>query len=293
MLRDTFTLNDRQICERAALEEGLPDLDPIALEAIFNQQPDSAIAYDWTYRNLNDFRHKTYLMEKGKEKRKRSNDSIGLAESGGSLASSVPEDLRIATPEESPTIRRRTSAQTPAKPRETVATLGDRMETSLAEINKAHETLKAAMEEVRLIAKEAEKTNEMLLEKLTQMETQMSSMQKQFGTRDSNIEALKHDISSLKRQFDLKAISTTRSPTSTTSVAGSASTSASRPATAIKSGTVAKAPAKSGLGAPFRPPGLQSSKKPDVVIKCIENLDDEFCPKCNEDYPANTKHVCA
>lgn len=291
------SLPEQEIADREAAILGLPPIDIDSWNIFFCGPADSRDRVDWQYSDLKDFRHRTYLMEKEKSKRKRSTDlleSTGSLASGGSLASSVPEDLRIATPpDESPQIRRRRTDTIAAKPRETVANLGERMDTSLKDIAKAHETLKAAIEEVRIIAKEAEKINEMLFEKLTKFEGQMLFMQKQLGMRDGNIEKLSADILQLKRQFEFKPPTTAGMG----SLPGSASTSATRPATAIKSGTAAAPPVKSGVAAPFRPPGILPKKKPEEPPLSSEEAEEffskAFCAKCGEDYPAKTKHVCA
>lgn len=287
------SLPEQEIADREAAILHLPPIDLDSWNIFFCGPADSRDRVDWQYSNLNDFRHQTYLMEKERSKRKRSSDSLNSS-TGGSLASTAPEDLVIATPpDESPVIKR-------SKNRETVASLGERMETSLSEINKAHETLKAAIEEVRIIAKEAEKINEMLFEKLTKFEEQFRSMQKQSGVRDSTIATLKEDMSKLKQRFDFKATASASIP----SLPGKGSTSAIRPVTVATCGTVAAAPAKTGVDAPFRPPGILPKKKAEVLPpppplqppspeEVEEFFSKEYCAKCGEDYPAKTKHVCA
>lgn len=282
-----LTASEIQLCEQQAVEQKLPPLDLYALDAVFSKRPDPDLAYDWNYSDLNDYRHRTYLMEKAKNDRKRkSTENLASVDSAGSLASQPPEDLRIATPDldESPQIKRRAS-----KPRQTVAAVAESMGASLASIKSAYENLQAAFTEVRVIAKEAEKTNEMLYDKVMKMEATLTSMQKQSEKRDVTIEQSKLDISLLKKQFEFRSHRNNSQP----APAPATSSSPTRPAGATANGTAATPAAKSTPAVVSPPPAPSSSKKPSVSVREIQNLDDEWCSRCGEDYPAKSKHVCS
>lgn len=244
------------------------DLPPYDSFFEFKYNPD--VAYDPIYRNLNDFRHKQYIMER--ESKRKSTDS------SASLASSVPDDLVIATPDDSPQIKRAKKPEPPK--RDTVGLLAERMKTFVQEFAKSHEDLKAAHEEIRMIVKEAEKTNEMMFMKLSQFEAQIATNEKRFSTLEQNIADARVDIMQLRNKCVFKAAPMPAIKGGTTTT----------PAIAKTSGTVVKPPAKS-VPAANSPPGASSSKKASQELLEVD-WDDEYCAKCNTDYKATQKHIC-
>jgi hypothetical protein len=250
-----------EICARYNTD--LPPYDP-NFEFTFN--PD--VAWDPIYHNLNDFRHKQYLMERAESKRKSTDSSA-------SLASSVPEDLMIATPpDDSPQIKRK---KPEAPKRDTVGMLAERMKTFVQDFAKSYDQLKAAHEEVRLIAKEAERVNEMMFTKMTELETKIARIEQKSNAAEQNIADARLDISQLRSKCVFKAAPVTACTTT-------------RPATATISGSAVKPPAKSAPAA-SSPPGASSSKKPSQEIPEVD-WDDLYCAKCNTDYKPTEKHVC-
>jgi len=270
-----------EICERAAFEQHLPPIVDYELEALFQKRPHPSIAYDWHYQNLNDFRHQTYLMEKNGNSKRKSTDSIPPGGSSASLASSVPDDLRIATPpDETPQIKRRKS--TTDAGRETVSRLAERMKTFIEEFGKAHEQLKAAHEEIRLIAKTAEETNEKIA-------ARMDSIEKKLNDRDVTISDVKRDISLLKKQFEFRQAAHAQKQSGTPTPAAPVSTS----------GSVVKPPAKKMPAMPsLLPSDNPSSRKPSPPKRSSPEdfpaveWDDPYCARCNTDYKKGEKHVC-
>lgn len=254
-----WDINLTQLCERVNGHLG-PVID-------FQLPYNPELAWDPHYHNLNDFRHQQYLMER--EKKRKSTDS------SASLASSVPEDLVILTPDESPQIKRRNSG---APKRNTLGELADKMKSFIQEMGKAHEELKAAHEEVRLIAKEAERTNEHVLAKLTDIEKRIENIASESSANKSSIADAKLDISLLRKQCVFKAAPVARGTTSL-------------PAIAKPPGIVAKAPAKTLPVERSSPPSQSSSKKASQEIPEVD-WDDLFCAKCNTDYKPTDKHVC-
>lgn len=265
----------QEICDRQAIKEKLPQVDIVALQAVFDRKPDPAIEYDWNYRNLNDFRHKQYHMEKNGSSKRKSSDSLPPATSSASLASSVPDDLRIATPpDESPQIKRRKSDANAG--RETVSRLAERMKTFIEEFGRSYEQLKAAHEEIRLIAKTAEETNEKIAER-------MNIIEKKLQERESHILDAKRDISLLKKQFEFKAAAK--------STGGIVS-----PAAVPKLGPAAVLPVKKPAAAPCSPASasLLPRKPSPPRLEDIPTVewDDPYCARCNSDYKKGENHVC-
>lgn len=273
-----------QLCERQALEENLPPIVDYELEAIFQNRPHPSIAYDWNYRNLNDFRHKTYLMEKNGNAKRKSSDSVPGTGSSASLASSVPDDLRIGTPpDDSPQIKRRRS--TTDGNRETVSRLAERMKAFIEEFGRAHEQLKAAHEEIRLIAKTAEETNEKIA-------ARMDSIEKKLNDRETSILDVRRDISLLKKQFEFRQAAKVAPP--------SGNSGSARAVPAPTSGAVAKPAAKMPSVVKSSPPSTFPSQKKDEEppkrsspddYPAVE-WDDPYCARCNTDYKKGEAHVC-
>jgi len=200
-----------------------------------------------------------------REKKRKSTDS------GGSLASSVPEDLQIATPDDnSPQIKRRDS--TLAR-RTTVMELAERIQAFVKQTEKAHGDFKAAHEEVRLIAKAAETTNEAIFQKMETIEKNLQGLDTQFAD-------VKREMSLLKTQFHFKAAARC-APTPG---------SATKPVSAKMSGGAAQ-PVVKGLPAATSSTSKASLKKASPEIPVCD-INDEFCVKCNSDYPEGTEHVC-
>lgn len=251
-----------ELCARYNTD--LPPYDPFFK---FKYNPD--VAYDPIYRNLNDFRHQQYIMER--ESKRKSTDS------SASLASSVPDDLVIATPDDSPQIKRAKKPEAPK--RDTVGLLAERMKTFVQEFAKSHEDLKAAHEEIRMIVKETEKTNENMFMKLTEFEAKILTNEKRFSMLEQSIADARVDIMQLRNKCVYKAAPLPTRPLTTTT-----------PAIAKTSGSVVKPPAKS-VAAANSPPGASSSKKASQELLEVD-WDDEYCAKCNTDYKATEKHIC-
>lgn len=210
------------------------------------------------------------------------------------MSSSVPEDLRIATPDESPQIKRRKSNngdKPPPPARMTVAELAERMKTFIQEMGRQYEDIKAAHEEVRLIAKEAEKTNELMFTKMTEIEKKLEVLYAHKDSQDRHIMQSKQTISSLKKQIEgVTPSSAPQKSSGTPSTTPSAKTSSSPPATVPKSGTVVAPSVKNAPVKPSSPPTATTKKPSQELIEV--DWDDPYCAKCNTDYKKGHKHVC-
>ena len=269
------------ICARQAYDLKLPDLDLFALDSVFNRRDN---AYDWHYSGLNDYRHQQYFMEKANSKRK-SSDSVRSTGSASSisLSASVPEDLRIATPDDSPTPQIK-------KRKETIADLAERMRGFITDVQKAHEDLKAAHEEVRLIAKAAEETNERLFSQMTNLTGRISFIEKQLGNQDGNIEDVKRELLRSSTRLDaIEKRGQAKAPPSVPIV------TTTRPVGAPIPGTVVPASAKPlpTKNSPTRSfPALKRAEE-HLTEEDFEGFDDPYCARCNTDYKKGAKHVCA
>jgi hypothetical protein len=271
-----------QICEREAIRLRLPSYDT-RFDKGFG--PRTSNTYDPIYANLNDFRHQTYLMEKNGNAKRKSSDSVAAGGSSASLASSVPDDLRIGTPpDDSPQIKRRRSAGDGG--RETVSRLAERMKGFIEEFGRAHEQLKAAHEEIRLIAKTAEETNEKIA-------ARMDSIEKKLLDRETSISDVKRDISLLKKQFEFKQAAKIATPS------GSSGSIPRAPAPTV--GTAAKPVVKMPSAVKSSQPSTFPSQKKDEKeppkrsspddFPAVE-WDDPYCARCNTDYKKGETHVC-
>lgn len=255
-------------------ENGLPPID--YNDPIYNFSFPPAQKSFWSHSHScfypvigfwRQYRHNEYLMENERAKRKKSTDS------SSSLASSVPEDYHIQS------IDLDAPATQVIKRRATVSDLADRMRSFIAQVEKTHEDLKAALTEVRLMSKLTEETNEKMYHRMTELDNSICTVLKKNEDLDGAISELKREQSLLKKQFEFRQAARVGPPTATPAAA------------AITSGTAAKAPAKMpSVVVSSKPSGSPSGKKAEEDL--LDAWDSDFCPKCNSDFPEGTKHVC-